>query len=66
MEEDIQGCATMLLPSIMIGEHMLKYDEQMHDVSPGDLLCVIVSNYKKFLTDTHVDCQLLAGIWRLP
>ena len=35
-----------------LSRHMLKYDERMHDVSPGDLLCVIVSNYKKFLTDT--------------
>ena len=32
--------------------HVLKYDERMRDVSPGDLLCVIVSVYKKFLTDT--------------
>ena len=31
---------------------MLKYNERMHDVSPGDLLCIIVSDYKKFLTDT--------------
>ena len=35
-----------------LSRHMLKYDERMHDVSPGDFLCVIVSDYKKFLTDT--------------